>query len=344
MNKKSLQPGYIIPLTLMILSISIGLLTLIYQRAMMYQREVNLTINQEKARILALSGLEIARSQISFLEQKTAEGTEKTQEGKEQRWLAQLLGTLNHWQTFILTEKDDGVSGIIQLYITCEQGKININSLLPSDEKQQGTQQQPSDQKTLLFINALAQKEFGILLSDVLKQLTKSTNRTLEDPTELLRFKEVPSLGDFLFPDPQWGRSSTRNTLTDLFSTVGTKKLINPWLLSPSTTRALGLKAQIFKKELVVEYAKKIKPKMNWSQDWNSTLASYYGKDFSALPPDMTALFDTAFEPTAFSVLCYAKVGTITQKIYALVEKGRIPPELSQKSVLVKTAKVYWLT
>ena len=64
---------------------------------------------------------------------------------------------------------------------------------------------------------------------------------------------------------------------------------------------------------------------MNWEQDWDSILSPIYGKKYAALGKEITELFANEFEATAFSVVSYCSVGSVTQKMYAVLELAGSP-------------------
>ena len=63
----------------------------------------------------------------------------------------------------------------------------------------------------------------------------------------------------------------------------------------------------------------------------------------SRLEKGIAQLFSSEFEATAFSVVSYCTVGSITQKIYALIELSEPGPEVSSKSMIFRVSKLYWL-
>lgn len=155
-NKK---PGYILILSLMLISVAIVLITSIVQQAISYQRQARLVLDREKARTLALGGIEIARAQLALVvpkeqkpnktqdkpETKTPDKTkeEDTKMPPQQRWFRQLMALVNTWQQFSFTQKTDGIEGAIQLHISSEQGKLAINQLLPLLQPQPVAQAKP---------------------------------------------------------------------------------------------------------------------------------------------------------------------------------------------------------
>ena len=61
------KQGYIIMLTLLIISMAIVLITAVVRESLSYQRQVRAAQDKSNARLLALSSLELAMSQLSFI-------------------------------------------------------------------------------------------------------------------------------------------------------------------------------------------------------------------------------------------------------------------------------------
>ena len=113
-------------------------------------------------------------------------------------------------------------------------------------------------------------------------------------------------------------------------------------MLSESVKTLLGLSVN---KEIKIdkEFVKNAKDKMNWSADWDKSLAKFYGKKIDALAKPVVELFASEFEATAFFVVSYCKVGTVVQKVGAIVELTEPGPEVPPKSFIFKITKLYWL-
>ena len=74
-----------------------------------------------------------------------------------------------------------------------------------------------------------------------------------------------------------------------------------------------------------------------YSSSFLRTLETIYGGKNSALPIEFLNTLDPKFEPRLFSVLCYAKVGRVGQKLLALVEKAPM-----KDGETIKMIKLYW--
>ena len=70
---------------------------------------------------------------------------------------------------------------------------------------------------------------------------------------------------------------------------------------------------------------------------WEKVLQKLYGKELKAVPNDFSALFAQKFEARTFGVLSYGRVGSITQKIFAII--GREKDALAPYTI----KRLYWL-
>jgi hypothetical protein len=379
------KQGYILPLTIMIIAMSVVMVTSIIQRSLAYQRQARIMAEREQARALALSGLELVLSKISLVlppeketkekkeaEKKEGEKEKKDEEAKKkagdekllpvQQWLLQFLPVLNKWQTVELTEKGEGIEGSISFYISSEQGKINLTYLdkltqqgptgteqkeaKEQEEKKQQEEKKKAEAEKKTPLNALDElikKAAGVSVKAMLKEARDRLKRPVEDATELVSAKSFAPLKDRLFVEQQPAQKGRPELYAmDLFTSVQGSGTLNPWLLSQSTKTILGLREN---KEVKIntQFVKNVKPTMNWATDWDKVLAPLYGKKFNSISQELRPLLAPNFEATAFSAVVYARVGTVTQRISALLENIEPPASLSSKSMLFKVTRLYWL-
>jgi hypothetical protein len=95
-------------------------------------------------------------------------------------------------------------------------------------------------------------------------------------------------------------------------------------------------------KERMDQMLKTFKNPAEWPTDWNNSVASLYTKKFAALPKELIPLWKNEFEPTMFCVLSYAKIGTLSQRVLAIVQRGASLKKESD-AFEVKIRKLYWL-
>ncbi len=355
------KPGYIIVLALLIIAAAVALVTAVVQETFTFNRVARVTVDKTHARMLALSSLELALSQISHLvpqekeeKEKNESAEQKTKEELEplQEWLLKVLPLLNKWQKFDLSS--DGFDGSVALYIASEQGKINLNGLEPAEKKEkageeeakkeqenkQAAQQQPGKEQPLRFIDGLLKKEKGVSIETALTSFQNQYSRMPEDVTELLRIKSFDKVKDSLFVNQEDIKKPI--FLMDLFTFRPEKEKLNPWLFTRSTKNLFEFKEGKDGK-ITKDLVKKMKPSMNWASDWDTIIAPSVGKKWAQLDPALTTLFASEFEAKAFSVVSYSTVGGVTIKLYALLELTDVGPDFSPKSLVYKVAKIYWL-
>jgi hypothetical protein len=256
--------------------------------------------------------------------------------------------------------EEEGLEGTIELYLACEEGKFNIaafkqegfsGSQVQKESKAKIREEQNNQSKEnpengregdpLEALDELFKKVNDVSMYEAFKRFLTDFNRLPEDPTELLRISYFAKLNDRLFTPLKQDQRGLYSMDLFTFRPQATEK-VNPWLLTASAKTLLGIsekKGSMSDAELV----KKMKPQMNWETDWDAVFAPRYGKNFAAFDPALQKVFASAFEATAFSVVSYCTVGSITQRIYAVLEVTEPDKELSPKSVIFKVKKLYWL-
>ena len=363
--------GFIMVLTLMFMALFVILITRIFEQGTAYCALAKTTIAREKARQIALGGVQLALSKLTKGEEAETEEKDKkdVRSGASQpkakseheinkEFLARILPGLNRWRTFQLKEELDGIDGEVKICMMCEDGKININRLYDFKNKQfllaEGDDQEPSAERELRRAIATGMERFekatgAEYFVKSLESFFESRERTLDDVTELLGDKKFAPIDKFVFyhpPDeiPEDGKQ--RMYLTDLFTTWSAGGKMNPWLLSDSMRAWIGLKrvggkfTEDDKKnvELVVEgFAQENKA---FALGKDKAFEALYGKCTKDMERFCSIAFNTKFEFKSFSVLSCGKVGSVVQKLFAIIEKSK-PAQGGGMHFEVR--KLYWL-
>jgi type II secretory pathway component PulK len=76
------RSGYVLLATLMLIALGVGVISTVVQRALNYQRIMRVALDREKARMLALGGIQLALAQVSFIHEDKQE-QEQDREQKE---------------------------------------------------------------------------------------------------------------------------------------------------------------------------------------------------------------------------------------------------------------------
>jgi len=356
--------GYILVFTLLIIALSVFVGTYIASRASIFFPLSNTLVEREKAYQLAMSGVSFAMSQLSVAPKPKSEAEKKDQaaakpnaQGTESVTLLQtLLPALNRFQTIRLTQKNDGVEGIISWAITSEEGKININGIFDFKKKKFVGQDAPTGDYSKLM-----QELFGSMGSNgpemyqAFATFLKQQKGPINDVTQLFELKEFAQFKNKLFyqpptNQPESDKKTTRPLyLTDIFTTFSAHPTgIYPWVFSDSVAGLLGLKRAQFgdikqRKKDVSNWLKKFKFNSQWKTDWNPIMAPLYDREFSTLPKGIETLLQNGFGLKFFSVLSYGTVGRITQKILALLERIRVAENDGTVRYEIRIKKVYLL-
>jgi hypothetical protein len=377
MKIQSQTSGYILLLTLMIISLCVVLVTYMFNKGAVEVPFSYAMIKREKAKQLALSGIQMAMSQLGKpieIKQEKAPAPAQppvqqtsSQDKAIKQYIERVVPTLNRWQTFNLNEKNDGIDGQIKIAISSEEGKIDINQwfdyknkkfkslsiLAPPSKTDQKNDQQKPQQDVGKIIISIAFKNVGKddLMSEFEKFLKERQYR-LDDVTELLQIKGFETFKHRLFYEPPTQAEESKKGerpvyLSDIFTVWSGKMQIDPWLLSDASAAMLGLKRVEAndveqRKKAVQEAMKDFKGTFEVSKDWKKLFEPLYGKDFASLPKGIELIFTNKFAPRIFSVLSYGKVGDVTQKLLAIVESNQEFKE-NTLSFTMTIKKLLWL-
>jgi hypothetical protein len=358
MSAHTSRDGFILVLTLLITSLAIILVTQFATRSSLHLYFDNTMIEREQAKNLAMNGLQIAMAQLHLdKEDKDAKPDAKKGENvKDQKkaphidFLERVLPILNRLQTFKLTKDIDGVDGTIQILISSEDGKINIDQLYDYDKKTffEIKKGQEVTKKIFSLIFASLKRQDGPDLFEPFQKYMKDREYPLDDITDLL---ESPAINaqfkDAVFfegtPPAQKERGSRQVFLTDLFTAWSDEPTVQPWLLSPSVKNLLGIKESAkapTKAELSTLLKDAKVQESSIKSLWDTYLKKLYGKEFSTLPPEAEPFLSTKFEPTTFSVLSYGSVNQVTQKVLGILKRTN---SYTTKNDEFELIRIYWL-
>lgn len=344
MKTNCTSTGFVLVTTMLILSLAVVLITFIINRSTVFFPFARTSIDREKAKELALGGLQLASSQLAYADVVEAEGKEgaKTPEtekpaanntlNQSKQMLKILVPVLNKWQTIKLDSSKDGIDGEIKFCIASEDGKINLNELYDFQKHEFiGNSKEKEELKKLL------QDLFGNIkragtqdLFQALEAFLKERDDKLRDVTELLAVKSFSAFKNDLFynPDNTEGKDKKTLYLNDIFTLWSRKRTIDPWLLSASLCSLMNLPE--LKRSSFADAIKNFKGSYSWPADWNNTFSKLYKKDFNSLPKGISRLLGTQFGPETFSVLSYGTAGQITYRIYAIIERNVLNREAKE--------------
>lgn len=352
--------GYILIMVLIMTMTLTVIVSYLFNRGRMFVPFSTAMIEKEKAKTLALSGIEIGKSILgSMKNEKKEKGSSKdlslktdpeTEEAKQ--LLEQILPIINRQQTFELKESIDGIDATISVCVMCEEGKIDINKIYDF-EKQQfvGEKDKEGNWKTVLqgIFKNIEKKTKEKKLFAAFENYLKERKQPLNDVTQLLEIKEFSFFKNQLFYQPEQSSNSTENRLylTDIFTIDSDKSSLEPWLFSDSINGILGLpRAQNNesnkRKTLTKDWLKPFSKSALWKTDWNMRLKPIYDKELQSLPEGIDSVLSKTFSPSRFSLLVLAKVGSTTAHLYAIVERT-VTTQKEKRMCEVMTKKLYWL-
>lgn len=333
--------GYILILTLLLLSTSFILISSILQKTFAYLSQSQIEIDREHARQMALSGIQLVLSKISLVipekkenkdevkkDMPNSEHPEKTDDKKEtpeQKWLISILPILNSWQNVTLNYDSAGIDATISYFLSSQQGKFNLIAI----DKD---------------LSELVKKAIKVDIISTLEECKKQLGRPIQDPTEMIKASSFTPLKNKLFTVPSVNKENIDISATDLFyiEDGNDLKLLNPWLLSSSTSKALGMVPK-FTPAIIKDIVSKFKPDMNWQSEWDNTLAKIYNKKFATIDPKIKKILSSKFIADSFFVVCYATVNSVTQKAAALLKLDKTVQGFAPESKIYKIAQLYWI-
>lgn len=362
------KPGFIIPLTLMLVAIAMVLITGIYQKGSIFVPFISTMMQRQQAKMLALSGVQVAMSQLATASEeqdKQAAAAKPASFGtmlrggsvsaakQEQTFLSELLPILNQWQTFKLKKDTDGIDGEMMIAIASEDGKIDLNGIYDFSKKRfRGENAKRGDWKKIMqsfFMKIRNNMNISANLFEQFEKFLKERQYRVNDATELLNLDAFkPFSGKEFYTPVQKLQAKDRSLfLLDIFTANTGKSTVQPWLLSNSMRTILDMKLAPSgdiqqRKTMVQGWIKNFKSAVNWSTDWNRIFQPIYGIEYQRLLKGIDAVFETSFDPKLFSVVSYGVVGQVTQRAYAIVE--RIRKTVKNKTLYdVKIKKFYWI-
>ncbi|MBS1986714.1 general secretion pathway protein GspK [Candidatus Dependentiae bacterium] len=344
-------PGYMILLTLMIAAAAVAAVTYVARKATVYVPLATATIEKEKAVQLAFSGIQVALSQLAGKKSDQEDKGKKTNNNAaEKQTLSFLLPVLGRWQSFELKEKTDGIDGYIDICITSEDGKFNINAVYDFKEKKFKGEQEANEEKNYRKVVENLLTAAGAFVGEQrlfagLEEFLKKQDAPIVDSTQLLSIKEFAPFKSAVFYEPSTNKK--RIALADIFTVWSAGVEMNAWLLSPSIQRIIGNKQTDFEEEmdeaLVEKTVNAYDPKLNLTQAWEKIGAPLYGIPLASLPTYVKGVLDIKFGPRVFSVLSYGMVGKTTQKLLAIVTLKEDPSSANDVAYSVVIKKLYWL-
>lgn len=357
--------GFVIPLVLLLISIITVLVIGIYQRGSTFVPYMNVVIKREQAKMLALSGVQVAMSQLA--QPRGFDEKQKPDERKDQQkqaaqqpsaqqqakdLLFELLPTLNQWQTFALKKSIDGIDGKIQIALSSEDGKIDINNIYDFTRRRfVGEGQTTGDwKKVMQYVCKQIQKKMKISedLFESFEKFLKQRHYKVNDATELLPLDAFKQFARTIFYAPPKTKNESDRPfyLLDIFTVYGSQQL-QPWLLSDSIRGIFQMKRvepidEKKKKEMIEEVLKKFSLNITIAKDWNTLFQPLYGIELKRLFKGIEPLFASSFDPRIFSVVSYGVIGDMTQRVFAVLERVR-HVDKAKTWYDVKVRKLYWI-
>lgn len=347
------KPGFILVSVFLMMTVASLLVIQLASRGTIYNIFIPVIYQREQARSLALSGISCALSQLamqnSAVLNKEAEKKPEKKDGqkdadeRKKDFFLTLLMIQNKWHKYEI--KEGGFLGECGAYISCEDGKVPLNTLMDFTTQTFITLQKPALFKAQDCLEAVcskleeSNKEKNAF--EKLKNVLKDRKYAFVSVEELLGVEGLKSFKDLLYqPFPSDTKKKAQIYLQDLFTVYGAGPTANPWFFTSSLKLLFDIKEE--KKMDLKEYQEIVKgldfSKTSLSQEWDKSLKKVYNKSYTALPDKIVGLLTAKFEPRFFSVLCYGKVGDVEQRLCAYIERV-----WTEDTETFKVQKIYWL-
>ncbi|HEX2978413.1 MAG TPA: hypothetical protein VHO47_04810 [Candidatus Babeliales bacterium] len=352
------QSGYILVLTVMIIAIALMLVSRLSYRGSVQVAFDHTMIQREQAKALALGAAQLAISQLSLLDTQSGTAAQREAAGQEKKdplleAVKTIIPPLNQWQILNLTKDKEGIDATVQFCIMCENGKFDLHEWFDFEAKKFKNENAPPGQQdgkknAQALFAAIKKFTKDKDLFEPFEKYMKQRQSKFNDVTELLEIPEFASVfKDAIFyepPNPEVKDQKRPLYLRDLFTIDSGQPQLLAWFLSDAALAAFNApRVQANEKkreELLKESLTNFKQIMPLEQLWDKFLQPLYGKEFKNLSKELVPLLNPKFEPNAFSVLCYAKIGAITQKIYAIIGKRK---KAEDNPVPFAINKLYWI-
>lgn len=199
------------------MSLATVLVSYVFSSGSIHVPFIKTMIDREKAKQLALGGIQIAISQLSQevdTSQDAKDGQAKPDQPDQpkapklspedqanKKLFETVIPTLNRWQQFPLSQEVDGIDGQIKICVMSEEGKININALYDFKKHAfKGTQAQQEIGKALLkeTFKSIGKED----LFEGFEKYLKDRSYRLDDVTELMSIKGFEAFKNNIFYQP----------------------------------------------------------------------------------------------------------------------------------------------
>jgi hypothetical protein len=324
---------------MLILSVSTIIVTSLIYRSNSAVPFVQVVLNREKALFVAQSGIAYVQALATFqpdIENKNQENKKRNEEEKQgdreiKTVITRLLPLLNRWTELVLQKTVDGIDGTIHLYVTSEEGKININTAYDFKKKAfiaggQAPSTYIDDQKKLVMSACqLLEKAYKVTgLFEKLEKFLKTFDGPLNDISDLLAVPGFEPFCEAVFPNFLHD-TEKQLYLADIFTVVGNRTKLNPWFLSRSVKQLCGIKEQsgeVDKENQKIDQLVKqfLRTVPDWEKEWKKIFAQKYHKTVQQLPKGILGLFDANCMPQFFTVISVGQVNNTSYSLIAFIE------------------------
>lgn len=339
------QPGFILLLTFLMLSMTIAMATYLMMSVQSSKAIGSTVIVVERAQDVALSGIELVRRTLS---------NPGDPDGNKHE-IENILRFINRWRTFDLHADTDGVDATISVYVACEEGKININSMFDATKKQFVFDEKDAFSKDLWTRvgTIFRSKTAGVGVTDFkdfLVRHLKERKEPLDDVSELFNDEPLTRMPLIFAPPPATNQQGETKAVPlgviDLLTVSEFVVKLQPVFLSRGMCDLLGFKPlppdDDGREKIIKDLVSRVKldSTISWAREWDKILAPIYGKTFNQIEGHFRwTTFDQRIGALVISVLCYGKMNNKTVGVFALLLRH----VEQDKRVVYQVKKLYWI-
>lgn len=339
-NKK----GYILFLVFSILAMCTLLITIFFARTITYHNVMHVLTTKQRAANLALGSTVLGQAMLYVpVDKKNLEPEKKekaAEQNSDQKLFQKILPYIYRTQSYKLTQEVEGMDATLIMKLSCEEGKLNINSLYDFSQKKFVNEGEKDDRKKFCqwLFGTIAKITEQSTLFDAFEKHLKNRTSELNDVTELLHIPEFEKVfGQTIFYNPS--QKEVKLYLTDIFTTSTQSYGINPWFLTQSWRIMLELeKDTTLSSDEMQQLMKNFKKKANWESDWDNSVKLLYQKEYKDLPQEIKSMLTTDFEANIFSLLSKTIIGETISTIFTILKANT-----KNKPAIFDIIKVYQL-
>lgn len=340
-NIKGKKKGFILILTIFVLSLVVAMVTYLATTLNSSQAMSSVMIDRSRARNFALNGIELVRGALAHVDGPKGDKSEF-------EWLVR---NINRWQRYELQDGVGEIDGTLHIYVTCEEGKVNLNDMFDVKKKKFEIEQNSYfkdlwERIGTLFKQSGKTKSTTSLKEFLLKHL-KDRTVELDDLSEIFAEESLARVPPIFPLVPEIDKDGKEQKailgFTDLFTALDESHKLQPLFFAPGMCDLYGFKQLpsdlAGREKIIKDLANLKKTDISWAREWDKTLGPLFGKKYEQLEGLIRFSLAKEIAVHTISVLCYGKLGEVTVGVCAILRRHAT----QEKKVVYQVKKLYWI-